>query len=88
MKETNFANYADENTHYVTAENIDNVMKSLKEDSIKLFQCFSDKQIKTNHYKYRLLLRGKIWVTNNINGFKKLNTKWAKFKKGRVQTEV
>ena len=38
MKETSFASSADENTPYVTAENLDEVVKSLEEDSIKLFQ--------------------------------------------------
>ena len=38
MKETSFASYTDDNTLYVTAENLDKVIKSLEEDSIKLFQ--------------------------------------------------
>ena len=38
MKETSFASYADDNTPYVTAENLDEVIKSLEKDSIKLFQ--------------------------------------------------
>ena len=38
MKETSFASYADENTPYVTAENHEEVIKSLEKDSIKLFQ--------------------------------------------------
>ena len=37
MKETSFASYADDKTPYVTAENLNEVIKSLEEDSIKLF---------------------------------------------------
>ena len=37
-KETSFASYVDENTPYVTAENLDEVIKSLEKDFIKLFQ--------------------------------------------------
>ena len=37
MKETSFARYADDNTAYVTAKNLDEVIKSLEENSIKLF---------------------------------------------------
>ena len=48
MKETSFASYADDNTPYVTAENLDEVIKSLEKDSIKLFQWFSDKQTTIN----------------------------------------
>ena len=42
MKETSFARYADDNTAYVTAKNLDEVIKSLEENSIKLFQWFSE----------------------------------------------
>ena len=36
------AGYVDDNTLYVTAENLANVINSLEEDSPKLFQSFSD----------------------------------------------
>ena len=42
MKEASFARYADDNTAYVTAKNLDEVIKSLEENSIKLFQWFSE----------------------------------------------
>ena len=39
MKETSFASYADKNnTPYATAENLNEVIRSFEEDSIKLFQ--------------------------------------------------
>ena len=59
MKETSFASYADDNTPYVTAENLDEVIKSLEKDSIKLFQWFSDNHLKANHDKCHLLVSGK-----------------------------
>ena len=34
MKEISFASYADDNTPYITAENLDEVIKSLEKDSI------------------------------------------------------
>ena len=70
MKETSFASYADDNSPYVTPENLDDVIKSLEEDSIKLFQWFSDNQMKANHDKFHLLVSGKNNVTMNANGFK------------------
>ena len=48
MKETSFASYADNNTPYVTTENLDEVITSLEKDSFKLFQWFSDNQMKAN----------------------------------------
>ena len=63
MKETSFASYADDNTSYVTVQNLYKVIKSLEEDSIKLFQWFSDNQMKANHDKCHLLVRGKMmWI--------------------------
>ena len=70
MKESSFASYTDDNSPYVTPENLDDVIKSLEEDSIKLFQWFSDNQMKANHDKFHLLVSGKNNVTMNANGFK------------------
>ena len=74
MKETSFASYADDNTSYVTVQNLYKVIKSLEEDSIKLFQRFSDNQMKANHDKCHLLVSGKNNVTMNTSGFKIKNT--------------
>ena len=78
MKETSFASFADDNTSYVTAENLYKVIKSLEEDSIKLFQWFSDNQMKASHDKCYLLVSGKNDVTMNASGFKIKNTKCEK----------
>ena len=59
MKETRLASYTDDNMPYVTAKNLDEVIKSLEEDSIKLFQWFSENQMKANHDKCHLLVSGK-----------------------------
>ena len=63
---------------YVTAENLDEVIKSLEEDSIKLFQLFSDNQMKANHDKCHILVSGKNNVTMNASGFKIKNTECEK----------
>ena len=60
MEETSFASYVDDNMPYVTSENLDSIIKSLEEDSIKLFQWFSDNQMRTNHDKSHLLVSGKM----------------------------
>ena len=70
MKETSFASYADDITPNITAKNFDEVIKSLEKDSIKLFQWFSDNQMKTNHDKCHFLVSGKNNVTMNLGGFK------------------
>ena len=63
---------------YVTAENLDEVIKSLEEDTIKLFQLFSDNQMKANHDKCHILVSGKNNVTMNASGFKIKNTECEK----------
>ena len=68
-KETSFASYADENTPYVTDENLYEVIKSLEKDSIKFFQSFSENQMKINHDKCHLLFSGKNNVTINTSVF-------------------
>ena len=78
MKETSFASNADDNTLYVTAENLDEVINSLGKDSIKLFQWHSDNQMKANHNKCHLLVGGKNNVPMNASGFKIKKTKREK----------
>ena len=78
MKETSFASYADDNTPYVTAENLDEVIKSLQKESIKLFQWFSDNQMKASYNKCHLLVNGKNNVTTNASGFKIKNSECEK----------
>ena len=78
MKETFIASYADDNTPYVTAENLGEVIKPLEKDSIKLFQWFSDNQIKAKYDKCHLLVSGKDTVTINANGFKIKDTECEK----------
>ena len=80
MKKTSFASYADDNTPYVTAENCDEVIKSLEKDSSKLFQWFSDKQMKANQDKCHLLVSGKNNVTMNASELKIKNTECQKLK--------
>ena len=48
MSDTDFANYADDNTPYVSADAIDEVIKRLETASVKLFKWFTDDQMKAN----------------------------------------
>ena len=55
MNETDFASYANDNTSYITGDNIDDVINSLEKDSIKLFKWFADNQMKANKDKRHLI---------------------------------
>ena len=66
MNETEFASYADDNTPYTSGQNIDNVIRSLENDFVRLFKWFSDNQMKANKDKCHLLLSNKEKVTMKI----------------------
>ena len=55
MCETDFGSYADDNTPYALGGSIDDVIKPLKDDSIKFFQWFLDNQMKANSDKCHLI---------------------------------
>ena len=64
--ETEFATYADDNTSYTSDQNIDDVMRTLENDSVRLFKWFSNNQTKANKDKCHLLLSNKERVTMKI----------------------
>ena len=55
-EDTDIASYADDNTPYVIADNIDGVIKSLEEASEILFKWFNDNLMKINADKCHLLV--------------------------------
>ena len=56
MSDTDFASYADDNTPYVSADTIDEVIKRLETASVKLFKWFADNQMKANQDKCHLIV--------------------------------
>ena len=74
LSQTDFTSYADENTPYVEANNIDKVIKILENDSIWLFQWFSDNQIKANKNDCLLAINNNEKVSMNIDDIKIENT--------------
>ena len=87
IEDTDIASYADDNTPYVSAVNIDGVIKSLEEALESLFKWFNDNSMKINAEKYHLLLRKnnsvkiKIEFFNNITNSKSEKLLRVKFDK-------
>ena len=52
MCETDFASYADDNTPYALEDSINDVIKSLEDDSVNLFKWFLDNQMKDNKLNF------------------------------------
>ena len=74
LSQTDFTSYADDNAPYVKANNIDKVIKILENDSIWLFQWFSDNQIKANKNDCLLAINNNEKVSMNIDDIKIENT--------------
>ena len=55
LSQTDLSSYADDNTRYVEAKNIDEVITILENDSIQLLKWFSDNQMKDNKDKCHLV---------------------------------
>ena len=55
VNEIDFASYADDNTPFVSGDRLDDVLVSLENASLKLFDWFSNNQMKTNRDKCHLL---------------------------------
>ena len=56
ISDTDFSSYADDNTTYDSGNSIDEVISSLQESAEKLFQWFSDNQMKGNTDKCHLIV--------------------------------
>ena len=78
LSQTDFTSFADDNTPYVEANNINKVIKTLENDSIWLFQWFSDNQIKANKNDCLLAINNNEKVSMNIDDIEIENTSSGK----------
>ena len=78
IEDTDIASYADDNTPYVIADNIDGVIKSLEEASEILFKWFNDNLMEINADKFHLLVSTNKTVKMKIGNFDKTNSKGEK----------
>ena len=68
------ANFADDNTPYLSAKNVEHVVESLKRASVSLFRWFEHNLLKGNADKYHFLVRTSQEVSLNVNTFKIKNS--------------
>ena len=78
MSDTDFASYADDNTPYVSADTIDEVIKRLETASVNLFKWFADNQMKANQDKCHLIVSKNENVSMHIGPFEIKNTNCEK----------
>ena len=79
LSQTDFASYAEENTPYVEANNIDEVITILENNSIQLFKWFSDNQMKANKDKCHLASSNNEKVSMKTDKIELENTSSDKF---------
>ena len=56
MSDINFTSYTDQNTPDVAADSIKDAIRKLENDSMKLFEWFSDNKMKANKDKWHLII--------------------------------
>ena len=78
IEDTDIASYANDNTPYVIADNIDLIIKSLEEASEILFKWFNDDLMKINADKCHLLVRTNNTVKITNSNFDITNSKSEK----------
>ena len=78
MSDTDFASYAADNTPYVSADTIDEVIKRPETASAKCFNWFADNQMKANQDKCQLIVSKNENVSIYIGPFEIKNTNCEK----------
>ena len=68
------ANFADDNTPYLSAKNVEDVIESLERASVSLFRWFESNLLKGNADKCQFLVSASQEVSLNVNNFKIKNS--------------
>ena len=74
VKEIDFASYADDNIPFVSGDRLDDVLDSLENTGLKLFDWFYDNQMKANPGKYHLLKSAAASIAIKIKDSEILNS--------------
>ena len=73
VNESDFANYADDNIPFIKGNRLDNVLDSLEKASSKLFDWFSNTQMKANPDKCHLITSATSFIAIKIKDTEILN---------------
>ena len=74
----NIANFADNNTSYLSAKNVEDVIESFARTSVSLFRWFENNLLKGNTDKCHFLVSTSQEVSLNVNSFKVKNNEYEK----------
>ena len=70
VNDIDIASYADDNTPYMIADNVDDLITSLVQTSNGITECFKNNFLKSNADKCYLLISTNDRVSMNVDGFK------------------
>ena len=70
VNDIDIASYADDNTPYMIADNVDDLITSLEQASDSFFEWFKNNRLRSNADKYHLLVSANDRVSMNVDGFK------------------
>ena len=70
VNDIDIASYADDNTPYMIADNVDDLITSLEQASNGLFEWFKNNLLKSNADKCHLFVSTNDRVSMNVDGFK------------------
>ena len=76
--DNDITSFADDNTPYPSAKNIENVIEPLERTSVSLIRWFENKLLKVNADKFHSLVSTSQEVSLNINTFKIKNSDFEK----------
>ena len=88
VDEIGFASYADDNTPLVSGDRLDNVLESLKKASSKLFDWFSNNQMKANPDKCHLLTSATASIAIKIKDNEILNSEKEKLLRVAIDNKL
>ena len=77
-RDIHIANFADDNTPYLSAENVEDVIESIERASVSLFRWFENNLLKGNADKCQFLVSTSQEVSLNVNNFKIKNSDYEK----------
>ena len=70
VSDIHITSYADDNTPYMIADNVDDLITSLEQASNRLFEWFENNLLRSNTDKRHLLVSTNDRVSVNVDGFK------------------
>ena len=70
VNDIEIASYEDDNTPYMIADNVDDLITSLEQASDSFFEWFKNNRLRSNADKYHLLVSANDRVSMNVDGFK------------------